>query len=197
MSYIDTFNHSHIGSFFGIPVYHPFNNAPLSELHSDMIVLGGGSGEHNMFILDGINEIVIETLDHFYGENVISVEILKKYGMWENSVEWKSQWSIEESYDVFYDMSHNNTSSLFETYKTKSAEKIVLLTVGLYLLNINAEWVDNELLNLDFDTSVLPDTLILPVSRNELSGRYFLDSRPINGISYNDEMKILNNNSIN
>jgi len=196
MSYIDAFNHSHIGSFMGIPVYHPFNNASNSELHSDMIVLGGGSGEHNMFILEGINEIVVETLDHFYGESIINDETLKKYGMWDKSVQWENHWSIEECYEIFRTIVNNETL-VFKEYKTKSIEKVIMLTVGIYLINIKAQWVDNDLLNENIDLSVLPSTLVLPVDDNYLSGRYFLESRPINGISYYDELKILNINSIN
>ena len=195
MSYIDAYNHSHIGSLFGIPIYHPFNNSPQSELNSDMIILGGGSGEHNMFILNGINEIVLETIDHFYGENIISNDILRKYDMWEKSVEGESQWSIEEGYDFFRSM--KNITNLFEIYKTKSAEKLIMLTIGIYLLKIRAKWVDADLLNLLVDISTLPKSLVLPVDDNNLSGRYFLKSRPLNGISYEDELKILNIGSIN
>ena len=90
-----------------------------------------------------------------------------------------------------------NITNLFEIYKTKSAEKLIMLTIGIYLLKIRAKWVDADLLNLLVDISTLPKSLVLPVDDNNLSGRYFLKSRPLNGISYEDELKILNIGSIN
>lgn len=196
MSYIDAFNHSHIGLFYGIPVYHPFNNSENSELHSDMIVIGGGSGEHNMFVLEGINQIVVETLDHFFGSMVVNEALLKKYNLWEDSVEWENQWSMQESHSIYCDIC-NDPLSIFESYQSKSAEKIVLLAIGLFLIDISAIWVDKELLDLEIDKSILPKTIIKSVSNDEVSGRYFLDSKVLNGISYLDELKILNFNSIN
>lgn len=66
MSYIDTFDNEFVGSFGGIPVYHPLEIAPATPdspedfgCGPENLVIGGGRGEHPGIVIKEPGEAVV------------------------------------------------------------------------------------------------------------------------------------------
>lgn len=57
MSTIDTFDHSYVGFFNHVPLYHPLEKGDMDyfEVNSQNLVIGGGSGEHPSMMVENLN----------------------------------------------------------------------------------------------------------------------------------------------
>ncbi len=64
MSYIDSYEHSYVGRFVGLPLYHPLQTLDEEGFYanSSTFVLGGGSGEHPLMTFRSLSYCVIEYL---------------------------------------------------------------------------------------------------------------------------------------
>lgn len=80
MSYIDCFDHSDVGSFLGLRLYHPLEMLDDEAWHADTtcLVLGGGgiygSGEHPSIVFKNLDEVVYWYLD-FLVDNKLLADI--------------------------------------------------------------------------------------------------------------------------
>jgi hypothetical protein len=68
MSYIDTFDHSVVGDFLYLPVYHPLFDTSTDEYaefktNPKNLVIGGGSGEHPGMVIKNLDACVWEFLE--------------------------------------------------------------------------------------------------------------------------------------
>lgn len=121
MSHIDTINHSFFGLICGIPVYHPLENDSEYKLTTRSIIIGGGSGEHEIFALNDINSCVKAFI--LYHMDEIDFQYCN------DEKEFTSYWSIEDCYHFFLEAKEN-----METLEINNAERYIVLSIAEYLL---------------------------------------------------------------
>jgi hypothetical protein len=96
MSYIDTIEHSYVGDFLGLPLYHPLEktDGASDEFEADIynLVIGGGSGEHPGLVIKNLDACVYSFLEFIAEFNDKDTDEIDFY---EN---WFSLLSDEESY---------------------------------------------------------------------------------------------------
>jgi hypothetical protein len=109
MSYIDTINHSFVGTFANLPVYHPLEN--LDEEGVDEfsatpknLVIGGGSGEHPGLVIQNLDYCVwdyLETLAEIAGKEPYAIGFYKVW--FENLTDDET-----EQYNAYANLSYKN-----------------------------------------------------------------------------------------
>lgn len=125
MSEIDGYQHSCIGYLFGLPLYHPIDDHD-EEINSNSLILGGGSGEHSMFVVNNL-EGCLQKYIHFHGGDYPDVEC-----------DYEVYWSIEECHDIFPEI-----KPFMDMIGVKSAEKAIILAIGDFIRNIGGHFALN------------------------------------------------------
>lgn len=143
MSHIDSFHHSIVGYFLGIPVY-----LPLEDIDGDFhcstrqLVIGGGSGEHPALVVADPPAAVARFLE----EEIDSLDLDDKRrdawkAVYEPFVEWDHDnilrfpgWTVE-AHHAFYERCQSacavNAYSIYS--KTKSLETWLILGFGEFV----------------------------------------------------------------
>lgn len=92
MSYIDSINHSYVGSFAGLPVYHPLEI--LDEAGTDEftatpanLVIGGGGGEHPGMVVQNLDFCVLAYLETIVETSGICPKDSPFFSKWLNHIE--------------------------------------------------------------------------------------------------------------
>lgn len=101
MSYIDTINHSYVGSFAGLPVYHPLEDLDpegVDEFSATPrnLVIGGGSGEHPGLVVKNMEVCVWKYL------NFLADAQLKESSDIEFFTKWEESATNNEEYEYTY-----------------------------------------------------------------------------------------------
>jgi hypothetical protein len=116
MSDIDTGNHSSVGTFLKLPLYHPLNEFEMDcfNVNEKNLVLGGGSGEHPALKIVSLEIAVseyLQLLSELNGEKDDEENQLFEnthYKKWEKDYSKESylhpSWNLE--YDSGWDMEH-------------------------------------------------------------------------------------------
>lgn len=136
MSYIDTINHSYVGNFAGLPVYHPLEN--LDEEKQDEfsatpqnLILGGGSGEHPGLVIQDLDFCVWQFLDalvDLQNKDMDKLEFFTKfekgipnYTMSEHTIYSNLEYSTWPMQNVarFVEQVNKEFDESIEYYKTK------------------------------------------------------------------------------
>lgn len=125
MSEIDGYQHSCIGYLFGLPLYHPIDNDD-DEINSNSLILGGGSGEHPMLIVNNL-EACLQNYIHFHDKDCPEAEC-----------DYRIYWSIEDSYNVFPEI-----KPFMDRIGVKSAEEAVILAMGDFLRSAGGHFAIN------------------------------------------------------
>jgi hypothetical protein len=131
MSHIDTIDHSHIGFLAGIPVYHPLGNDQEYGLTPRTIAVGGGSGEHSIFLLNDIDEC-IKYYIYYHSDD---------FDCYTDKPLYTSYWSIEDGYRFYKSVKED-----MQRVDVNSAEKYIVLAVAEYLLHFGEHIIDPVLL---------------------------------------------------
>lgn len=177
MSYIDTINHSYIGTLSNIPVYHPLENDREYGLTPNSIVIGGGSGEHEMFIIEDINNCVQRYIN-YVKDSDDCISIFDNYTT-------KNHWSIEESY--FF---HKNIKKELKSFDINSAEKYIVLCVGEFLLYSGMHLVDERLIN---EKEYIDGPIYYGIAESSMGGQPFgkiiVNGKAKFGYSFEDEKR--------
>lgn len=176
MSYIDTIDHSYLGLFQNIPVYHPMEKDREYNLNDKCIVLGGGDGEHNMFVIHNAEECLKFYIYHFTND----------FDFYPENQLYSSYWNIENGYYFF-----NKIKKNMKKLKVNYAEKYILLSVAEYLRFNGRHLISKELLETMSKMEGLPDTLLFNEVNDETSdisfGRIYKDEKVIWGYSLEEE----------
>lgn len=139
MSHIDTISHSHIGYLANyLPVYHPLESDKEYGFDEKSIVIGGGSGEHEIFFIKNMNDclqyyaFMMDDDDDSYEEYPYS--------------EFKSFWSISENYYFYKEIKKELKS--FKKYRNFNlcAEDYIQMAVGEFLALCGRHFVDQGLI---------------------------------------------------
>lgn len=185
MSYIDTINHSYIGTLEKIPVYHPLENDKEYGLTPHSIVIGGGSGEHAMFIINDINSCVQKYINYINYKNCSNdwLDIFDNYSI-------RNYWSIKESYDFYKQIKKS-----LKCFEINSAETYISLCVGEFLLYSGMHLVDDRLIKEKVNLEG-PIYFGIAESTMELSsyGKIIVDNKAKFGYSFEDEKRDLKKN---
>lgn len=184
MSFIDTIDHSHVGYLFDIPVYHvmgtEYNQTYHPSYADDMFVIGGGSGEHGMFIIQGIDEIVSSYLFQKYDMQVGDFDLC----------ELDNMWTIEESANVY----ERNKHRLKET-DLNSIESLIIHALGEFICRDASHLInDVELKNVVISNASLFNSNYYGLERefDNPYGRVLIDNVVSWGVSFDDEDRFLN-----
>lgn len=189
MSHIDTINHSHIGWLSNIPVYHPLEKDKFYDFDEKSIVLGGGSGEHPIFVIYNMNAclkyyIYVMTSDFNY---------------YDDDFEYRSFWSIENAYN--FQKSVKKELKRLDLY----AEKYIATCVGEFLARHGEVFVEKGLIEktilikakeVEKETKRKADGIKLVDSgkKDDKWGKIIKDGKVVWGYSYIDEFNDYKNN---
>lgn len=143
MSHIDSFKHSIVGYFLGIPVY-----LPLEEINGDFqctpeqLLIGGGSGEHPALVVADPPAAVARFLD----EEIDSLNLdRERRAAWtaayESFVEWNHEnilrfpgWTVETHHAFYERCIGARAVNPYSTYRhTKSLEAWLVLGFGEFV----------------------------------------------------------------
>lgn len=180
MSEIDGIQHSCVGFLFGLPLYHPIEDSD-AVINTDSLILGGGSGEHGMFVITNLEGCLQEYL--FYQGNDYP----------ETHCEWELDWSVEECFNIF-----PKIKPYMDKYGVKSAEKMVSLAIGDFLRLYGGHFVSNwrhlqpvtfnKAMNLTSD----PMDIVEVTSNVGGLGKWIKKGKTIWGFSFTEEIKNFN-----
>lgn len=174
MSHIDTINHSHIGKLAGIEIYHPLENDKEFGLTPKSIVIGGGSGEHAMFIIDDINDCVKNYIS-YYSDADEDYFPLKPN---------RSFWSIEDSYHFYKSIKKDlKASEIFNT------ETYINLAIGEFLVFSGSHLVDADLIKKALSVKDKPE--LYAITQHPVGfptyGKIIINGSAKFGYSFEDE----------
>lgn len=182
MSHIDTINHSHIGWLSNIPVYHPLEKDNFYNFDEKAIILGGGSGEHPIFVISDMNACL-----KYYIYTMTS-----DYDYYDDDYEYRSYWSIENAY--------NFQKSVKKELKRLGihAEKYIATCIGEFLAKHGEVFVEKGLIGKDIlnkAKEVIEETgrkingikLVGSDKKYETWGKIIKDDKVVWGYSYLDE----------
>lgn len=181
MSHIDTINHSHIGFLAGIPVYHPLESDREYGLTPRTIAVGGGSGEHEIFLINDIDVCVMCYIRHFcshddYKDLKIDYQIAP----------YKSFWSILASYDFYKEIKKE-----LKFLEINYAESYILLSIAEFLIYSGGHLVRPDILAKAkelIDSPTLYTINQSPVGYRT-SGKIIVDNQVQWGYSFEDEKR--------
>lgn len=92
MSFIDVFQHKHVGFIADIPIYLPEQDISGEfTARANAILLGGGSGELSAWVLDPVDVLFMTVDHHLYQTDESEVPSPENYGV------------SDEAYDAFMD----------------------------------------------------------------------------------------------
>lgn len=180
MSHIDSFEHSHIGFLANIPVYHPMQKDKEYGFDERSIIIGGGSGEHAIFVVQNM----AQCLQHYvYNQS----EDLADY----SEVEYSSFWSIE---DCFY--FYNDIKSEAERLGVR-AESYILMAIGQFLAEhgevfVAKGYLDQALFERArdlFKNSEMKVPDIMVKHEGMALGKVTREGKTVWGFSFEDECK--------
>lgn len=180
MSHIDCFDHSHIGFMAGIMVYHPMQKDEEYGFDERSIIIGGGSGEHDIFVIQDMAQCLQQ---YVYQQT-------KEHADYSN-VDYSSFWSIEECYH-FFDAIKDEADLL-----NVSAVGYILISVGQFLAEHGAVFAAKGYLEQSlfdrahelFEKSKLNIPDIMGNSEAMSLGRVIRDGKTVWGFSFEDECK--------
>lgn len=181
MSHIDTINHSHIGFLAGIPVYHPLESDREYGLTPRTIAVGGGSGEHEIFLIKDIDACVMSYIRHFCEYDDYK-DLKDDY----QAFLYKSFWSISASYH-FYKQIKKELKFL----EIHSAESYIILSIAEFLIYSGSHLVRPDILKKAqelIDSPTLYTINQSPVGYRT-SGKIIVDNQVQWGYSFEDEKR--------
>lgn len=123
MNHIDSFQHSHLGDLFGLPLFHPIDSIN-NEININNLMLGGRFGEQSAFVIKDI-------------ENCVRYYLAFRTGLfWDPdhelpSAEYVNHWSIQECWDVYPEI-----SPFMKKHGITSPEIAIYMAVGDYLASM-------------------------------------------------------------
>lgn len=184
MSHIDTINHSHIGWLSNIPVYHPLEKDKFYDFDEKSIILGGGSGEHPIFVIYSMNACL-----KYYIYTMTS-----NLDYYDDDYEYRSYWSIENSY--------NFQKSVKKELKRLGvhAEKYIATCIGEFLAEHGEVFAEKGIIEKDIlnkakevlensERKVNGIKLVNSNKKDETWGKIIKDGKVIWGYSYLDEFE--------
>lgn len=176
MSEIDGYQHSCVGLLFGLPVYHPIEDHD-ENINTNSLIVGGGSGEHSMFIVSNLEGCLQEYL-FYHGDEYP-----------EQDCEWLCNWSIEESYHFF-----PKIRPFMKNIGVNSAEKAIIMALGDFLRCYGGHFVSNwrhlqpETLNKAMNLPNRPWEILDMTSKIGGLGKYIHKGKVQWGFSFIDEI---------
>ena len=122
MSYIDTRDHSYVGKFLGLPLYHPLQEYPTDdEFYANVsnLVLGGGSGEHPALVIKNPAACVLAYVE--FSAQLLGINYEEKN--WFKS--WEKVFDNDKTYNIYDNLCYENWSMEQVTRLTESIEAAI------------------------------------------------------------------------
>lgn len=126
MSYIDQADHSHVGSFLDIALYHPLTTITGDEFHADKtnLVIGGGSGEHPGMVVKNLDYCVMTYLELIAQACKIDSEKSDFFQNWDDSLS-EEQWQTYNSHKALdYDWDMKTLGAFISRVDSHFAQRI-------------------------------------------------------------------------
>lgn len=182
MSEIDCLDHSYIGTLCDVLVYHPIKNhfEYSYKLTPDCICVGGGSGEHSMLVIRGLNACLLEYIYFIDDDYMLPRELDVE------PVSYENYWGIDES--CYFSLA---MKTFVEKNDINYTEKAIAICIGELLRYHGKHLVHPELFE---KAKSLKDTHfdIINIHEKEYTcGRYTLNQKIHYGLSFMDEHKII------
>ncbi len=155
MSYIDTIPHSFIGFFLDrYQTYHPLDNLPNDNITPNNIVIGGGSGEHPMLVIENIyycvecyirecvfkaNPVILELIPH---QELLN-ELIQYYPIISTNlrrIDWSKEQIKEFRSEVFKFNKKYNISD--------KEDRIINILIGEFIVNHCVELLDSSIVKV-------------------------------------------------
>lgn len=132
MSYIDTLNHSYVGNFCELPVYHLLQDTvngfePEFIATSNNLVIGGGSGEHPAMVVQNLDVCVWDFLEFIANQSHTEISDTKIYDVWFDNLspENLEQYNANLKYSNWTMQSITNFSNIVNAQYAKATQYMI------------------------------------------------------------------------
>lgn len=179
MSFIDTIEHSHVGSFMDISIYHPLVSTTDNDdflVTRKNLLIGGGSGEHPALILKDIDVCVWMFLDACFDLETHEADEIKsaRKGWQKISDNYNSSsenldfisWSLEQLVQ-FSNRVKKKAKKELKYYQKKdeilsySIEMLINIMIGEFVFFSGKSLISEEL--NDYINNNLHDNIVRPI----------------------------------
>lgn len=177
MKFIDSWQHSHLGDLFGLPLMHPIDSIN-DDLNSNNLFLGGRFGEHSAFVIKDIPGC----LDHY-----IAFRFGKRLSPYP---EFTNDWTISECYEIYPQI-----KSFMDKIGVSSPELAIILAVGDYVFSLASAFhehlglISETLFERASEIPIEPWNLVNVPAKPGVLGRVDLAGGTVLGISLVEEIK--------